>query len=338
MLITAIVCTHNRCQALAKALQSIAASVVPKGVEWEVLVVDNNSTDQTRGAVDDCSQRYPGRFRYLFEPLQGLSFARNAGVREARGEIVAFTDDDVVVEPTWLWALTEALQGGEWAGTGGRIVPLWDRPLPRWLSLEGVLLSGPFVALDLGPEPAPMMQAPVGANMAFRREAFERFGLFRTDLGRVGEGPQGACEDAEFGKRLLVVGARLRYEPSAVVYHPVPANRLDKHYLHSWYFSHGYSEIVMSGIPSEAKWRVAGVPLVLFRRLGRWSAQWLVSAKPSERFQCTLRVCSVAGAMRASYQLSRRAQENTGTLRGERRSISGRCSGQRGVSEWHGEA
>jgi glycosyltransferase involved in cell wall biosynthesis len=180
-MISVIVCTYNRCQKLEQALESIAASEVPDSVEWELLVVDNNSTDQTREVVDKFSRRCPRRFRYLLEPQQGLSSARNAGVRGSEGEIIAFTDDDVVVEPTWLWNLTAALQNGEWGGAGGRIVPVWNRLLPHWLRPRGLLLSGPFVALDLGPEAVPLHQAPVGANMAFRRDVIHKFGGFRTD-------------------------------------------------------------------------------------------------------------------------------------------------------------
>ena len=86
MKISVILSTYNRCQSLAKALDSAAASTLPEGDEWEVVVVDNNSTDQTRDVVEDFQRRHPGRFRYVFESQQGLSHARNAGIREARGD------------------------------------------------------------------------------------------------------------------------------------------------------------------------------------------------------------------------------------------------------------
>lgn len=120
-----ILCTVNGCWSLGKTLDSVAASTLPEGAEWEVLVVDNNSTDQTREVVEDFFSRFPGRFRYLFEPQPGKSFALNSGCREARGDVLAFLDDDVTVEPTWLQNLTNALDGSEWAGAGGRIVLQW---------------------------------------------------------------------------------------------------------------------------------------------------------------------------------------------------------------------
>jgi glucosyl-dolichyl phosphate glucuronosyltransferase len=311
--ISVIVCTYNRCRLLAKALESIAASVVPDSVEWEILVVDNSSTDKTPDVVMNLAKTHPQRVRYLSEAQQGKSFALNRAIRESRGEVLAFTDDDVTVEPTWLWNLTAALHGSEWAGAGGHIVPIWGRPLPRWLSPRGLLLSGPFVALDLGPEPVSLLQAPVGANMAFRKEVFTKYGPFRTDLGpRPGTGIRG--EDSEFGDRLLSAGEHLRYEPTAIVYHPVPAERLEKKYLLAWFFGHGYEEVMMSRIPSRAKLSIGGIPVHLFRRLGRWFVQWLLTINPAKRFECRLYVWGVAGAIRASYQLSRHAQVKTDAL------------------------
>src|SRR5215469_1547003 len=98
--ITVVLCTFNRCERLRKALESIAASVVPQGVTWEVLIVDNNSTDRTMSAVKEFLKRDPERFRYLFEARQGKSYALNSGLKEARGDVVAFVDDDVTVEST----------------------------------------------------------------------------------------------------------------------------------------------------------------------------------------------------------------------------------------------
>src|SRR5215471_7732195 len=102
MNITVILCTYNRCKSLAKALASTAALKLPDSIEWEVLVVDNNSRDQTCEVVREFITRYPGRFRYFFEPQPGKSYALNSGIREARGTVLAFIDDDVTVEPSWL--------------------------------------------------------------------------------------------------------------------------------------------------------------------------------------------------------------------------------------------
>ena len=129
--VSVVLCTYNRCASLKNALASVAVQVVPDSLEWEVLVVDNNSNDQTAEIVTHFVQQYPGRFRYLFEPRQGLSYARNSGIREAKGDVVAFMDDDTDVACTWLQNLTASLHDGTWAGAGGRILPYWTCPHPR---------------------------------------------------------------------------------------------------------------------------------------------------------------------------------------------------------------
>ena len=100
MNVTVVLCTYNRCESLAKALESVAQSAVPASVQWEVLIVDNNSKDGTQSVVEDFCRRHPGRFHYLFEPHPGKSHALNAGIREARGDVLAFMDYDVTLDPT----------------------------------------------------------------------------------------------------------------------------------------------------------------------------------------------------------------------------------------------
>ena len=129
MNVTVILCTYNRCRELANALNSVAASALPEGIGWEVLVVDNNG-DQARKVVESFRERFPGRFRYLLEPRPGKSHALNAGIRASQSDVLAFLDDDVTVEPAWLQNLTAALQDEAWAGAGGRIVLDWPSSLP----------------------------------------------------------------------------------------------------------------------------------------------------------------------------------------------------------------
>jgi glycosyltransferase involved in cell wall biosynthesis len=305
MKITVIVCTYNRCQDLAKALESIAASKLPESVDWEVLVVDNNSQDQTRGLVEDFCRRYSGRFRYLFEAQQGKSFALNAGIRECHSTILAFADDDAVVEPDWLRNLTSSLEGGYWAGAGGRIIPVWAGPVPGWLSTDDPDTMGPFVAFDMGPEAGPLTRPPYGANMAFRREAFEKYGCFRTDLGPR-PGSEIRREDIEFANRLLAGGERLRYEPCAVVHHPAPESRMKQGFVLRWWFWYGRGEVAETGPPSDAEWLLGGVPLYLLRRIIRWTLQWTISIGEQRRFSCKLKMWYLAGIVVACYRWPRR--------------------------------
>ena len=148
--VTVILCTYNRCESLMEALASIALSRLPESVSWEVLVVDNNSRDQTGDVVADFCRRYPARFRYLLESRAGKSYALNRGIAEAQGDVLAFTDDDVTVEPTWLQKLTAPLLRGEWSGCGGRIFPAWSCTPPRWLP-DGAGAPAPWPARCLRP-------------------------------------------------------------------------------------------------------------------------------------------------------------------------------------------
>src|SRR5262249_27309391 len=136
MNISVILCTYNRSQQLAKALNSIAASRVPESLTWEVLVVDNNSTDRTREVAYGYVSRDAERFRYVFEGRQGKSYALNTGIQQARGDLLAFVDDDVTVDIDWLYHLVSPLIDGKWMGTGGRVFPEGDLVLPEWLSQD----------------------------------------------------------------------------------------------------------------------------------------------------------------------------------------------------------
>jgi glycosyltransferase involved in cell wall biosynthesis len=294
MNVTVVICTYNRCESLAEALESVAASKVNPSVEWEVLVVDNNSSDKTREVVNAFCARFP-RFRYVFESLQGLSNARNAGIREARGSVIAFTDDDVVVDSQWLDHLTAPMLNHHWAGVGGRVLPKWTHAVPNWLQLGGEdSLSGTLVMCDHGPVALELAEPPFGASMAFRKTMFEKHGLFRTDLGRR---PNSLLsnEDTEFGRRLLGAGERLFYEPAAVLYHPVTEDRLRKECFLAWWFDKGRSGIREFGIEKDAKRSFLGVPLYLIFDLARGTVHWMLTVKPSARFFRKIAVWEVAG-------------------------------------------
>jgi glycosyltransferase involved in cell wall biosynthesis len=304
--ITVVVCTHNRCEILAKALHTLAESKIPGSTSWEILVVDNNSSDQTPEIVKSFCAWYPGRFRYLFEPRPGKSYALNAAIRESYGSMLAFVDDDATVEPTWLQRLTAPLRSSTWSGAGGPVILQWTRPRPRWLSLEG-FGSAPLAGFNRGTQAGETGEL-FGTNMAFRRTMFEKYGDFRTDLG-PSPNPRTPRpnEDAEFVRRILEAGEHLFYEPSAVVYHPVPDSRLQKSYFLTWWFDKGRGDLVMLGVPSQAKWFVSGIPLRLFRSLIISTVRWLIAFEPANRFSRRLEVQYVAGMIVESRRQSREA-------------------------------
>lgn len=301
MQITVIICSYNRCQYLGRALESVVASQLPESLTWEVLVVDNNSTDRTPELVEDFCRRYPNRIRYFFEPHPGKSFALNSGIRQARGEILAFMDDDVTVEPTWLQNLTATLYSGQWGGAGGRTLLAEAYSPPDWLALQGPYSLGGVLAaqFDLGDEAGELCQAPYGANAAYRREMFEKYGLFRTDLGPSPDSkiPR-PNEDTEFGRRLMKAGERLRYEPSAIVHHPVPRERVRKDYFLAWWFDFGRAGIReiprrpdICGIPRRYISTTKIITTIFIRR----TLEWLLAVNPQRRFFCKCYVWMTAG-------------------------------------------
>lgn len=289
MNLTVIIVTYNRSKSLARTLQSVAASSLPASIEWEVLVVDNNSTDQTQQVVEEFGVRYPGCFRYLREPNPGKSLGLNAGILASRGDILAFVDDDVTVESTWLRNLTAPLQRGEWAGAGGRILLERDFSPPRWLALDGPWnMGGMLAGFDLGDKPHELHQAPYGTNMAFHKSLFEKYGLFRTDLGPSPnrEIPR-PNEDTEFGRRLMAAGEHLYYEPSAVVHHPVPQDRIKKEYFLAWWFDYGRAVTREKGKGAPV-WGIPrhffSIPRMIATHLSTRVWQWLWTLDPQRRF------------------------------------------------------
>jgi glucosyl-dolichyl phosphate glucuronosyltransferase len=305
MKISAIICTFNRSESLAKTLNSLAASVVPETCEWEVLVVDNNSSDSTREVAESFCHKYPSHFRYIFEARQGKSCSLNTGIREARGDVLAFTDDDVTVDPAWLYNLTMHLGNGDWAGAAGRILPEERIAMPRWVPRNQEYALAPLVIFDPRLEAGPLQMTPFGANMAFQKRMFAQYGGFRTDLGPglARSDPQ-KSEDSEFGHRLLKAGERLRYEPLAVIYHSVPPSRVSKRYFLNWWFDKSRADIRAFGVPPETKWFVAGVPLYLLRRITIWTLRWILALEPSRRFSCKVKVWSRAGEIVETYRRS----------------------------------
>jgi glucosyl-dolichyl phosphate glucuronosyltransferase len=309
MRVTVLICTYNRAVYLRKMLESIVASVVPDSVSWEVLIVDNNSSDQTPQVAEEFAARFPGRFRYIFEPKQGKSNALNSGVRSSGGDVIAFADDDVKVEPTWLWNLTKPLEDNTWAGVGGRTLMAEAFSPPRWLLLSGTHnLAGILAAVfDFGEEPRELDWAPYGANMAYRRSMFEKYGMFRSDLGPSADRriPR-PNEDTEFGRRLMAAGEHIRYEPLALVYHPVIRERIRKDYFLNWYFDFGRATVRevkrrpdILGI-QRRYWTIAKIGTV---KLMPQALRWMLNPHPAKRFFRKCIVRKFAGQIVEVYRL-----------------------------------
>ena len=271
---------------------------------WELLVVDNNSTDLTREVVARFAGAAGFSVRYIFEKKQGRSAALNAGIAKARGEIVAFTDDDVLLDRDWLSNLKRTFEEFDCAAFAGRVVPLWNHPKPDWLEMEGQFAVTNF---DLGNELKEIKVPPLGANSAFRKEVFGKYGLFRLDLGVTGSKHTITCDDTEFGERLIRGGEKIVYCPAAIVYHPVDPNRTTKKYFLSWYYYNGVSLTRTAGLSPEGN-LIFGVPRWLYRELLTNFGKWALTLRSRDRFHYKLRTYRVVGSMIESYRLfSRKA-------------------------------
>ncbi len=215
--------TYNRACEVEKTLATLTCLDTAGCSEYEVLVIDNNSTDETRATAERMAPRFGDRLRYVREERQGLNHARNRAIREARYEIVAYLDDDVDVDQKWLKHLCEAYTSGDIAGVGGRAYLVYPGPKPTWLgeSIEGLLTK-----VELGPHRRPAgVDELYGVNLSFRKDWLCRAGGFRPDLDRVGTRLTGGGDDDMIG-RVIALGGVMLYEPGAVVGHRVPPTRL----------------------------------------------------------------------------------------------------------------
>jgi glucosyl-dolichyl phosphate glucuronosyltransferase len=298
-----IICTFNRAESLSRTLESLLCMAVSPELEWEVLIVDNNSTDSTKSVSDLFQQEFPGRFRYIFEGRQGKSFALNTAIDAAKGEILAFTDDDVTMDAQWLAQIISTMENCDCLGVGGRILPVWNVSKPDWLQMEGPhRLMPAVVSFDLGNEMCQIHAGAFGANMAFRRNVFETYGRFRADLGpTIGSEMRG--EDTEFCRRLIKAKERLIYAPHAIVFHPVEKRRIEKAYFQAWYFGRGRASIRESGVPASAI-RYFGVPRYLIASLSRKLLRWTFCFQPKQRFYHKLQVYETLGQIVEARKLS----------------------------------
>lgn len=293
-LVSVVVCTYNRSASLRETLEGLQGQRTD-GFDYELLVIDNNSRDDTRAVVESLAPRFGGRLHYVFEGRQGLSHARNAGMREARGELIAFTDDDVLPAPDWLAALRVAAAAFSADCVFGRVVPLWLAPPPKWM---GPYFLNRLAMLDRGGQ-ARLVSASreqfVGANFALTRRAVSLAGEFNVGLGNRGD-RMGGEEDTEFFERLLAARLRIAYTPAAVVQHKVGEDRMRLAYFRRWHFDHGAASAqLVSCAPHRG---LCGIPFWALREtLGHlvgWAAACLMG-RPSRRLEHEMRLTFYAG-------------------------------------------
>jgi glucosyl-dolichyl phosphate glucuronosyltransferase len=321
---TVLIATYNRADLLDETLQYLARMRVAPQIRWEVIVVDNNSTDRTRPVVEAHIRTFPVSLRYLFEGVQGRSSALNSGIKAAQGRVLVFTDDDVRVAEDWLDAAVRSLSGSDDSivYAGGPVRPLWEITPPKWLDLRRGDLWGTIAILDYGSEPFIYEQArkvPLGANMAVRRDVFDRVGLFRPDLGRTGGRLVLGQEVPDLLLRVRSEGLRGVYVPAMQVQHHIPSRRLTRDYFRNWWFGKGVSRAALErrqpltelGVDLRNTPHLLGVPRYMYGSAVRDFAGMLterLKRRPEVSFRHQMMLAYFAG-----YAWARQRERRAGT-------------------------
>ena len=291
--LSVVICTYNRPELLRLALTTLLRQA-PANLTYEVVVIDNNSTPETRAVVDEIAQS-DSRVRYVRETRQGNAYARNTGVAEARAPIVAFLDDDVTVRENWVEITGRTFQKTNADFIGGKVLPRWEAPPPSWLDVAN---WAPIAAVDYGDAPfsitAENSLCLLTANIAFKKDLFAKHGEFSAAVQRTGDSI-GSLEDHEFLTRLLRAGVAGLYVPEMIVDAYVGSERMTKAYHRRWHTGHGHFYAVMSDPEWErSSYRLLGVPGHLYRETAKNAFAWfsrVISGKTDAAFanECRLR-------------------------------------------------
>lgn len=229
--VSVVVSTFNRAELLPAAIDRLVSQRTR--IPYEVILVDNNSTDGTRAIIEEAARTHAHLVRAAFEPLQGVSNGRNKGIELSRAPVVAFTDDDVLVTPDWVEGIACAMREHPQAAcVGGRVLPIWKTPPPPWLTRDH---WSPLALLDYGDEPFYVHRERrlclLTANVAYRRSVLDAVGWFSPDFPR--------CQDHELLLRLWRARLQGLYLPSLLVTCEVPAERLAWGYHRQWHTTRG---------------------------------------------------------------------------------------------------
>ncbi len=281
--ISIVIATYNRSRQLLGALESLVEQDL-SATEWECIVVDNNSKDDTQKVFAEFSANHSDfAFRIVCEKNQGLSYARNRGIDESRGDIIAIIDDDEVVNKEFARGYLELFDKYENAvAAGGRVVPRYPDGRPSWLShFTEIPIANPT---DFGNDVSrfPKGKIPAGGNMAFRREILLKYGGFDTSLGRIG-GKLTGGEESDLFERLAEDGVEFWYVPNAVIYHIIGAEKFTPDYFKRLSYNTGVSQRRRAGLHNRvvrlfigevAKWFVTLVLAVWYCLTLRPSKGW----------------------------------------------------------------
>ncbi|MBS1817926.1 MAG: glycosyltransferase family 2 protein [Acidobacteria bacterium] len=277
--VSVLICTYNRARLLRETMLKLQTLQPPADCTVEILVVDNNSTDNTPLVIDEAARTGPFPVIGLRETRQGKSFALNLGLSHAQGDVIALTDDDVLPSDEWLVRIVDAFRTKEpLTFVFGKVIPRWGSvPPPELLTARAQDIWGPLAIVDYGDEPADYLpeshsqRLPIGANLSFARSALLTIGGWRTDLGKVNN-TLISGEDHEIFVRLRRHGLyRGYYDPRVAVRHYVPASRLTRKYFRQWFYWHGKTNALMLAdlfpdLDLKKVPRIGGVPRFLYRQ------------------------------------------------------------------------
>jgi glucosyl-dolichyl phosphate glucuronosyltransferase len=299
--ISVVVSTRNRADALVHCLRALAANRTT--ASFEIIVVDNGSTDGTREVVQAVADTSEVPVRYVWEPRQGVSYGRNAGIARAAGSVVAFTDDDIQVSADWVDRVHHLLdEHADIDCIGGAVLPIWSEQPPAWLDSKH---WSPISVTDHGEEPflidASHPRCLLTSNLAFRRGVFDRIGGFSGDFPRA--------QDHELQLRLWLSGGRELYSPTLVVHTAVPPERMRVSYHRRWHAWHGRMcarmrlrertrpDGAVGRAPTQQR-VILGTPAFLWRELAGAVWAWLASLPrrdASRRLEHEMRVRHLLG-------------------------------------------
>jgi len=244
--LSVIICTYNRADSIKEILDCLSFQEFIEN--FEIIVVDNNSQDNTKSLVGSFELKFNGKLRYYFEPKQGKTYALNLGIKESRGEIIVFIDDDCLVDKDHLFKIDQAFQeyGAEIGIVGGKILPLWGKVTkPEWIIdlksgwWSNSFFNGPMGIFDYGDKPFIIDHGRgihsnvtfFGANTAIRKKLLDQYGYFNNEK-RVGE-------DTEMCLRLFEAGIKGLYAPQVIVRHKIETEKITPEYFYHWYYLRG---------------------------------------------------------------------------------------------------
>ncbi len=265
--ISVIVSTYNRGDLLGRAIASILDQE-PGTPPFELIIVNNNSTDNTANVIDSLAAR-DNRVRNVFEKRQGVAYGRNAGIAAAQGQFIIFTDDDNLVGRNWIRKFHEAfLRYPEAAFIGGKVLPICEAEPEPWLEM---MAAPPLALQDMGEKPVKVtlehQRCLISACLGVPCRTFDTAGLFDPATQRVGNSI-GSMEDYDWELSVWKTGGFGMYVPDIVCHSEVPAARMLKSYHRRWHLGHGkFNAISNRPEYQPGHLQLLGVPAFAYRQL-----------------------------------------------------------------------